>query len=335
MILKNSIARLFLALTSAIAMIISINTASALEKPADGFPQRPITLIVPYGAGGGSDQVSRAMARSITEATGINFQVVNKPGGGGTAAIPDFMIAPADGYTIMQHIDNASSSYAKGDIKENPAADWVPLCTAQITLSQLYIRTDEKRFTDWKSFLAYAKANPGKVSIANVGKVGSMEVINMNKLEKALGFKTKPISFDKPAERYASLIGGHVDALFEQPGDVSRFLENKTMKPILTFFNERPKDFSDVPTHKEVGADFDALLRFRGFYVKKGTPAERLNYLAAACQKGFQTESFQAFNKSKFMHLIDSFRDSKGSIDLVNGAVETYKTTYKELGLTN
>lgn len=301
----------------------------ALEKPK-GFPQRPITMIVPYGAGGGSDQLSRAMAKAITEVAGVNFQVVNKPGGGGTAAIPDFMIAPADGYTVMEHIDNAVSAFAKGDIRENPGSDWVPLCMAQITFSQLYIRPDETRFTDWKSLLAYAKANPGKVTVANVGKVGSMEVINMNKLEKALGFKTKTISFDKPSERYSSLIGGHVDVLFEQPGDVSGFLANKTMKPVLTFFDSRPGDFADVPTHKEAGADFDALLRFRGFYVKKGVPQERVNFLSAACREGFKTASFQAFNKKKFMHLIDSFRDSAGSVQLINGAVETYKAAFKK-----
>ncbi len=305
----------------------------ALEKPK-GFPQRPVTMIVPYGAGGGSDQLSRAMAKAIRKTAGVSFQVVNKPGGGGTAAIPDFMLAPADGYTVMEHIDNAISAFAKGDIRENPAVDWVPLCMAQITFSQLYIRPGEKRFTDWPTFLAYAKANPGKVSVANVGKVGSMEVINMGKLEKTLGFKTKQVSFDKPSERYSSLIGGHVDALFEQPGDVSGFLKNKTMKPILTFFDSRPSEFADVPTHKDVGAKFDALLRFRGFFVKKGVPQERVDYLSAACKEGFKSASFQEFNKKKFMHLIDSFRDTKGSVSLVNAAVKTYQDVYKELGIT-
>ncbi len=306
--------------------------AGMLEKP-DGFPQRPITMIVPYGAGGGSDQLSRAMAKAIAEVAGVNFQVVNKPGGGGTAAIPDFMLAPADGYTVMEHIDNAVSAYAKGDIRENPGEDWVPLCMAQITFSQLYIRPDEERFSDWTSFLAYAKANPGDIAVANVGKVGSMEVINMQKLEEALGFKTKLISFDKPSERYASLIGGHVDILFEQPGDVSSFLANGSMKPILTFFDSRPGDFADVPTHKDAGADFEALLRFRGFYVKKGVPGERIDYLAAACKEGFGTASFQDFNKNKFMHLIDSYRDSQGAVELIAGAVTTYQDVYKAQGL--
>ncbi len=307
--------------------------AQDIAKPA-GFPERPITMIVPYGAGGGSDQLSRAMAGAIESAVGINFQVVNKPGGGGRAAIPDFMTAPADGYTVMEHIDDAATLYASGKIKENPAEDWVPLAMAQITFSQLYIRPDDERFVDWDSFLAYAQANPGQVTVANVGNVGSMERINMLKLEQAMGFATKQISFDKPAERYAALIGGHVDVLFEQPGDVRNFLDAAKMIPILTFLDIRPEAFSDVPTHGEVGADFDALLRFRGFYAKKGVPEDRLKYLEQAFAAGFNDQSFQAFNEKKYMHLIDSYRNTAESIGLLEGAIATYKEVYKELGIS-
>ncbi|MBB4302749.1 tripartite-type tricarboxylate transporter receptor subunit TctC [Rhodobium orientis] len=306
--------------------------AEGLEKPA-GFGNRPLTMIVPFGAGGGSDQLARAMAKAMEEVAGISFQVVNKPGGGGTAAIPDFMLAPADGYTVLEHIDNAISAFAAGDIRENPAEDWVPLCMTQITFSQIYIRSDEDRFTDWESFSAYAKAHPGDVTMANLGKVGSMELVVMEQLQEALGLKIKQIAFDKPAERYGALIGGHVDVLFEQPGDVRNFLDAEQMKPILTFLAERPSAFADTPTHKEVGADFDALTRFRGFYVKAGVPQDRIDFLAAACKAGFETEDYQAFNKKKYMHLIDSFRDTDGSIELINNAVASYREMYKKLGI--
>ena len=323
---------LVVALTAALLFGSATAGAGDITKP-DGFPERPITLIVPYGAGGGSDQLSRAMAGAIESAVGINFQVVNKPGGGGRAAIPDFMTAPADGYTVMEHIDDAATLYASGKIRENPAEDWVPLAMAQITFSQIYIRPDDERFSDWDSFLAYAQANPGQVTVANVGNVGSMERINMLKLEQAKGFETKQISFDKPAERYAALIGGHVDALFEQPGDVRNFLDADKMMPILSFLDSRPEAFAEVPTHGEVGAGFDALLRFRGFYAKKGVPDDRLSYLEQVFAAGFQQESFQAFNEKKYMHLIDSYRNTADSVSLLNGAVETYQAVYQELGL--
>ena len=306
--------------------------AQKLDKPA-GFGTRPLTMIVPFGAGGGSDQLARAMATAMEEVAGITFQVVNKPGGGGTAAIPDFMLAPSDGYTVLEHIDNAISAYAAGDIKENPAKDWIPLCTTQITFSQIYIRSDEDRFQDWDGFLAYAKANPGEVSMANLGKVGSMELVVMEQLQSALDIDVNQIAFDKPAERYGALIGGHVDVLFEQPGDVRNFLDANQMKPILTFLDSRPDVFAETPTHREVGADFDALTRFRGFYVKNGVPKDRLDFLAAACEAAFNTDGYQEFNTSKYMHLIDSFRDTQGSIELINNAVANYQEMYKILGI--
>ncbi len=268
------------AIAALAAMHLAAPASALPDKPA-GFGNRPLTMIVPFGAGGGSDQLARAMAKAMEEEAGLSFQVVNKPGGGGTAAIPDFMLAPADGYTVLEHIDNAVSAYAKGDIRENPAETWVPLCMTQITFSQIYVRPDDERFSDWQSFADHAKANPGKLTMANLGKVGSMELVVMQQLSDALGLEIKQIAFDKPAERYAALIGGHVDVLFEQPGDVRNFLDAGQMKPILTFLDERPDAFADAPTHREVGADFDALTRVRGFYVKKGVPQDRVDYLAS------------------------------------------------------
>lgn len=306
--------------------------AALPEMPA-GYGKRPITIIVPYGAGGGSDQLTRAMVKALENVSSLHFQIVNKPGGGGTAAIPDFMISPPDGYTIMQHIDTAAAAFAKGDIRENPATDWSPLCITQITFSQIYIRPSETRYTDWASFVAYAKANPGKLSMGLLGKVGSLELVTMRQLSEALGLDLRQVTFDKPAETYGSLIGSQVDVLFEQPGDVRTFIDAKQMKPILTILNERPKAFADVPTHREVGANFDPLLRFRGFFVKKDTASDRVKYLDALCKAGFNEAGFQKFNEAKYMNLIDSYRDSAGAKELIEKSIASYKEIYKEIGL--
>jgi tripartite-type tricarboxylate transporter receptor subunit TctC len=315
----------------AIAVAMTVSAAAvAQDKPAD-FPERPLTMIVPYGAGGGSDQLSRAMAAAMEPVMGQPIQVVNKPGGGGMAAVPDFMTAPADGYTLLESIDDAVTNHVSGKLAEHPGEDWEPLCMAQITFSQIYVRYDEDRFNDWESFVAYAKDN--QVSVANVGNVGSMERVNMLKIEQALGFETNQIAFDKPAERYAALIGGQVDALFEQPGDVRNFLDAKQMVPILTIFPERPDAFAGVPTHVEAGADFEALLRFRGFYVHPDVAEDRKRFLEAACKQGFDSAEFQKFNESKYMTLVDSYRDTAGSRELIAGAADTYTAVYKEIGL--
>ncbi len=320
---KSTVWRISLAFSLVFILCISV-TAFAMEKPK-GFPNRPITMIVPYGAGGGSDQVSRAMAIALEKVIGVPIKVVNKPGGSGVAGLSSFFMARPDGYTITEHIDDAATLYASGIIKENPSEKWYPVCIAQIAFSQIYVRPDDKRFPNWDAFVKYAKENPGKIKLANVANVGSMERVVTSLLEKDQGIKLTQVSFDKPAERYGSLVGGHVDALFEQPGDVRPYMESGDMKPILTILKERPEAFSDVPCLTDIGAKFTPLYRFRGFFLRSEVPADRQKYLEWAFKKAWNSDSFQKFNRQKYMHLIDSYRDIEGGKELVRDTIKTYQ----------
>ena len=305
---------------------------SSMAKPG-GFPDRALTMIVPYGPGGGSGQVAAAMAEAVSGLTSVGINRDHKPDGSGTVGMTAYMAAPADGYTVLEHIDDASSAHALDSSKPNPAVDLIPLVISQVTFSQIYIRTNETRYTDWPSFVEWVKAQDGKATIANVSKEGSMERVIMKFITEASDMEIQQISFDKGAPRYGALLGGQVDALFEQPGDVRKFLDADNFKPILTVFNERPGVFSDVPTHREMGMDFEPLLRFRGFYVHKDAPADRVDWLKWAFQRGYCEDSYQAYNESKFMTVIDSYRDTNGAIDMINGAIAQYRDVYKEMGL--
>jgi tripartite-type tricarboxylate transporter receptor subunit TctC len=292
---------------------------ASMDKP-DGFPQRPLTMIVPYGPGGGSGQVAAAMAQAVTELTGVGINRDHKPGGSGIVGLSNYMAAPADGYTVLEHIDDATSGFASGTSQVNPAEDLIPLVISQITFSQIYIRANEDRYTDWDSFVAFTKAQDGKATIANVSREGSMERLNLQFTMDHFGFKMQQISFDK---------GG----LFEQPGDVRGFLDSGDFKPILTLLKDRPSAFADVPSMSDVGLTFEPLMRFRGFYVKKGVPEDRLKWLQWAFQKAYFQPSYQAYNEKKYMNLIDSFRDTEGAIELINATGQIYRDTYKRMGL--
>ena len=304
----------------------------SMSKPG-GFPDRALTMIVPYGPAGGSGQVAAAMAEAVTSLTGVSINRDHKSGGSGTVGMTAYMAAPADGYSVLEHIDDASSAHALDSSRPNPATDLIPLVTSQVTFSQIYIRTNETRYTDWKSFVAWVKAQKGKATIANVSKEGSMERVTMKFITDSTGMSIQQISFDKGAPRYGALLGGQVDALYEQPGDVRKFLDSGDFKPILTIFNDRPDVFADVPTHREMGMDFEPLLRFRGFYVHKDAPKDRVEWLKWAFQRGYCEDSYQKFNESKFMTVIDSYRDTEGSIALINATIPQYREVYKQMGL--
>ncbi len=318
--------------TSVFAACATDDLPATMEGPG-GFPERALTMIVPYGPAGGSGQVAQAMAEAVTGHTKVSINRDHKPGGSGTVGMTAYMAAPADGYSVLEHIDDASSAHALDSGRPNPAADLIPLVTSQITFSQIYIRTDEDRFTDWDSFVAWVKAQDGKASIANVSKEGSMERVTMKFITDATGMQIQQISFDKGAPRYGALAGGQVDALFEQPGDVRNFLDAGKFKPILTILKESPEAFADVPNLTDAGLDFEPLLRFRGFYVHANAPEDRVKWLQWAFQKAYCEESYQKYNESKFMTLIESYRDTAGSIELIDSTVGQYRDVYKVMGL--
>ncbi len=305
---------------------------ASMDKPG-GYPARALTMVVPYGPAGGSGQVAQAMAQAVTELTGVAINRDHKPGGSGTVGMTAFMATPKDGYTVLEHIDDAASAHALDSSRPNPAADLIPLVTSQITFSQIYIRANETRFNDWESFVSWVTAQGGKATIANVSKEGSMERVTMKFITDATGMQIQQISFDKGAPRYGALAGGQVDALFEQPGDVRNFLDSGKFKPILSILKERPGAFADVPSLTDVGLDFEPLFRFRGFYVHKGIDADRLAWLQWAFQKAFCEDSYQKFNESKFMTLIDSYRDTAGSRELITTTIGQYRDVYKAMGL--
>ncbi|MFT5503571.1 MAG: tripartite-type tricarboxylate transporter receptor subunit TctC, partial [Gammaproteobacteria bacterium] len=133
--------------------------------------------------------------------------------------------------------------------------------------------------------------------------------------------------------RYGALAGGQVDALFEQPGDVRKFLDAGLFKPILTILKDAPSAFADVPSLSDAGLNFEPLYRFRGFYVHKEAPADRVAWLQWAFQKAYCQASYQKFNDSKYMGLIESYRDTAGSRDLIDTTVMQYREVYKSMGL--
>ena len=105
----------------------------SMAKPG-GFPDRPLTMIVPYGPGGGSGQVAAGMAQAVTELTGVDINRDHKPGGSGTVGMTAYMAMPTDGYNVLEHIDDASSAHALDSSKPHPGKDLIPVSYTHLTL---------------------------------------------------------------------------------------------------------------------------------------------------------------------------------------------------------
>lgn len=305
-----------------LAVVAGMAGAQELPK-TDNYPERPLTIVSPYGPGGGSDTMARAFAESLADVTGVELRVVNQPGAGGFAAVPDYMARPADGYTILQHVNFLVEGEVLGRVDFSVLDELVPICTANVAYSQIYIRPNDDRFDDWESFVDYARANPGDITVGNV----NTEMAQVELLADAVGIEVEQINFSKPTERYASVIGHHVDVLYEQPGDVGSYVSAGHMTPILTLVKgDAPADFQDVPTMSEVALeDLDVIFLTRMFLINRDVPADRLKYLQTACEKAYRSESFTQHLEDSNLDPSTSYLDSESTAELLREQLGAFR----------
>ena len=304
-----------------------VDPGSAANLVTDlSFPTKPISIIT--GWVGGSGIFLEAIAAEAEKVLGVPVVLVNKVGNDGADATQAFQASPADGYTLINMIDFHSADFASGKTDINPATDWFPILIGNIAITQIYIRTDETRYSNWDELVAYAKATP-ELKVATVGSPMGLEGLYIAGLEQAFDIQFENVSYERSAERYASLVGGQTDLLIEQPGDTKEYLDKGQFKPVLTLWKERVKGFESVPTAKEKGAELPALLRTRGLALPKNTPPDRVESLKAGFQSAFRSDGFQKHLKENLLNLI-SYPEDPASF--TQEQVEIYQQIYSSLG---
>lgn len=262
---------------------------------------------------------------------------INITGGGGLNCLPEFLQAPADGYTLLQHIDTLPSRYVEGRIDLNPVTDLEALVIMNVAPTMLFINADDERFQtdgvpDFDKLVEYAKQEEGKLTVSNINI--PMELVSMGVVENHFGFKSRQVLTGKSAERFGAVIGGQLDVLMEQPGDVSKYVEGGNLKPILALW---PTRFELYPDTKALGSDYgldwEPLLRFRGMFLRKGTPPEIVEYLAEVFAEAYRSEDHQEFVKRKSLDIVDSFRSREDTTKILEDSVGVYIDAFRELGL--
>jgi len=262
---------------------------------AAGYPDRPIELIVPWGPGGGADQLARLISKLMEPIIGQSIPVVNVPGGTGATGMAKLMSTPADGYSMAIYIADSHALLA-GKTPRWTMKDITPVAVMMKGPSFIFVKEDSK-YKNWADFEKDAKANPGKLKVATLG-FGSVDDFSLSVLDRA-GIKVVQVPFSKPSERYVSILGGHADALYEQAGDVAQFLSSKQMRPLLLFGEKRLDAFKDVPSSYELGYKI-ALPQFRSIVVRSGTPPEVVKKLSDALAKVAESPEYKKFLADQF-----------------------------------
>ena len=244
------------------------------------FPSRPVEFIVPWGPGGGADQLARALAQLLEPELGVSMPILNVPGATGNTGMAKLLSAPPDGHSMALFIGDTLGTLAGGKGRYK-LSDLVPLGVMIRQPTGLFVKADSK----WKTFddlLADSKKTDIKAGITGFGSPDEMHINKFN--DKGSKFRSVP--FAAPGERYSSILGGHADVLVEQAGDVKSFLDSKQMRPILFFADKPQTGYEDTPLASKYGVDF-AISQFRSVVVRAGTdPAARRGAVGGDGQGG-------------------------------------------------
>lgn len=276
---------------AAFASLLLAQGAIGAVSAEEGYPDRPVELIVTFGPGGGADTMARTLAKIAEPMLGVPIAVSNVAGASGNAGLTKLLTQPADGYTLGTLIALTVASWAS-ELGTAKPDDFTVVAWAQNSESMLFVPKDSP-FRDFPSLLEHVKANPDTVRVATSG-YGTMDDLTL-KFMASKGYPTVNVPFAKPAERYASAVGGHVDALYEEPGDVRQFLESGDLIPIVVFAEKRLPDFPDVPTAAEYGIELWGLDNFRTLAVRADTPPDRIAKLSQVLNAALDTEEWKAF----------------------------------------
>ena len=286
-------------------------TAAAQEK----YPTRSIEFIVPWGPGGGADQLARKAAPLMEKQLGVSLPVINVAGATGQSGLNKMLAAPADGYSISVLIADTLA------LQMEPATKWKidDIVPAAIMIRQpsAFFVAENSPLKTWKDVEAEAKKRPLKVGVTGFGSADDLHVIYFN----GKGLKLISVPFPKPSERYTAILGGHADLLYEQLGDVKSFLDGKQMRPVLVFADQRFPAFKDVPTGKELGYSI-IINQFRAVVLKKGTDPQRVKAISDALAKVAASDDFKAYLKDQYADE-NSYIPASGAVAFMKHELET------------
>jgi tripartite-type tricarboxylate transporter receptor subunit TctC len=296
--------------------LIAAHSAQAEDK----FPSRPVEMIVPFGPGGGADQLARLAGKLVEPVIGQSVPVVNVPGGTGATGMAKLIAAPADGYSAAIYIADTHALLV-GEAPRWKVEEIKPLAIMIQQPSFIFVAKDSP-YKSWADFEKAAKAEPGKLRVATVG-FGSVDDFTLKHIEAKSDLKVTQVPFSKPSERYASILGGHAEALYEQAGDVAQFIKSGEMRPLLVFGDKRMEAFKDVPASAELGYAV-SLPQFRSIVVRADTPAEHVQALSQALAKIAGSEEYKAFLEASYAQP-DSFLPADQCADFLKAQLDDMK----------
>lgn len=257
--------------------------ALASGAQAQTYPDRPITVVVPFAAGGPTDTVTRLVAEAMSKDLGQQIVVENVGGAGGTLGAARVAKADPDGYTLLlHHIGMATSAtlYRKLPYDTLQAFDYVGLVT---DVPMTIVARKDFEPADIKSLLDYVKANKDKVTLANAG-IGAASHLCGMMFMSAIQTPLVTVPYKGTGPAMTDLLGGQVDMMCDQTTNTTKQIKAGTIKAYAVTSPKRLDVLPDLPTAEEAGLAGFQVGIWHGIYAPKGTPAEITERLSKSLQ---------------------------------------------------
>jgi tripartite-type tricarboxylate transporter receptor subunit TctC len=291
--------------------------AASLGVPAESFPSQPIRLVIAFPAGGPTDNTMRQLADNAGKILGQPVIVENKPGAGGTLPAQLLQTTPADGYTVAQIPLGVFRLPYTTKINWDPVKDISYVINVTGYAFGIVVPMDSP-IKDWKDFVAYAKANPGKLSYGSTGTLTSPH-LTTELIAQKLNIKLNHIPYKGSSELAQAISGGHIMAAADSTG-FAPLVQAGKIRVLNTWGDKRLEKFPDVPTLKELGIDIVQNSPF-GNGAPRDTPPEVVKKLHDAIKKAMEDPSYvQALARYDMQPIY------MGSADYRRFAQETFAT---------
>jgi tripartite-type tricarboxylate transporter receptor subunit TctC len=267
-------------------------TAAASAAPwarAQGFPEQLIKWVVPYPAGGGTDVIARTLAEAMRQPLGQQIIIDNRPGASTNIGADLVAKAKPDGYTILS-ADNAVLAFNEhlfSKLPFNPEKDFTYIGAIGKFPLALVVHPDFPA-QDFKAFLAYVKANPGKVNYASPGN-GSPHHLAMEMFKNRTGTFITHIPYRGAAPAMADVMGGQVPCMFLDLASGLSIIQGKKVRVLAIGTGARSKLLPDVPTLAEVGVPNSEVFAFQGILGPAGMPPAVVTRLNSELNRSFST----------------------------------------------
>ena len=253
-----------------------------LSAFAQGYPEKPIRMIIANAPGGGTDNTGRILAQQLSKELGQPVVVENYAGAGGVIGVGIAAKAAADGYSILYDSASFAVNPAIRKLPYDPAKDFIPL-SLSVSQPNVLVVSESSPYKTFKDYLQAARANPGKITFGSAG-VGTGQHMTGEMFKSRAKVDILHVPYKAGAAVYTDIMGGQITSYFGNLGSAMSFIRSGKVRPLVVTSAKRDPKLPDVPTMTEEGFPGFEVLEWAGAYVPRGTPPAVVERLAKAFQ---------------------------------------------------